>query len=155
MKKGLLIGGIVGAVIAAVVVTIRKNKQLTETAKNVTKYLGLFRQMNQYLVTKQMNKSIVDYFKQRGIKTIGIYGMSHIAQRIIDDLEKSDIKVLYGIDRRADRLTYDLEIYRPEEEYPEVDAIVVTAYDFEEVSDMLSEKVECEIISFADMIFNL
>ena len=154
MKKFLL-GRVVGAAIAGAIVAWRKNKRITVVAKNATKYLNLFRQMNQYVVTKQMNKSIVDYFTERGIKKIAIYGMSHIAQRIIDDLENSDIEVMYGIDRKADRLTYELQIYKPEEEYPEVDAIVVTAYDFEEISEMLLEKMECEIISFADLIFNL
>ncbi len=155
MKKGFLLGGIVGAVVAIAVVTVKKNKEIKEKNKNITKYLGLFRQMNQYLVTKQMDKDLVDYFKSKEIKTIGIYGMSHIAQRIIDDLEGTDVKVLFGIDRKADKLSYDFEIYNPDEKYPEVDAIVVTAYDFEEINDMLSEKVDCEIISFGDMIFSL
>jgi len=155
MKKGFLIGGIVGAIIAIVAVTMKKNKVIKETNKNAAKYLGLFRQMNQYLITKQMNKELVDYFEMREIKTIGIYGMSHIAQRIIDDLENSDVKVVFGIDRKADKISFDFDIYNPEDDYPEVDAIVVTAYDFEEIRDMLSEKVDCEIISFGDMIFAL
>lgn len=155
MKKRFILGGVIGALIAAVIILRKKNKQVEYWAKNSTKYLELFRQMNQYLVTKQMNKSIVTYFEEHNIKKLAIYGMSHIAQRIIDDLENSGVKVVYGIDRRAERLTYNMPIYKPEDEYPEADAIIVTAYDFEEISDMLSEKTDCEIISFADMIFNL
>lgn len=155
MKKGWIIGTIVGAVIGAGAMCVYKNKKLRESGKNSNKYLALFRQMNQYLVTKQMNKNIADYFEQRGIKTIAIYGMSHIGQRIIDDLENSEVKVMYGIDQRAERLTYNLHIYKPDEEFPEVDAIVVTAYDYDEIAEMLSEKTECEILSFGDVIFNL
>lgn len=155
MKKGFIIGSIVGAVVATIIVVNKKNKQVQNCAKNSTKYLDLFRQMNQYVVTKQMNKSIVTYFENNNFKKIAIYGMSHIAQRIMDDLENTGIEVAYGIDRRAERLTYNIPIYQPEDDFPEVDAIVVTAYDFEEISDILSQKTDCEIISFADMIFNL
>lgn len=155
MKKGWIIGAIIGAAVGAGAMCVYKNKKLRESGKNTNKYLTLFRQMNQYLITKQMNKNIEDYFKEREIKTIAIYGMSHIGQRIIDDLENGSVKVEYGIDLRAERMTYNLPIYRPEDTYPEVDAIVVTAYDFDEISEMLSEKVECEIISFGDVIYNL
>ncbi len=155
MKKGFVLGGAVGAVIATIMVAKKKNKQIEAGIKNSTKYLDLFRQMNQYLVTKQMDKSIVDYMEKKEYRKVAIYGMSHIAQRVMDDLEDSSIEVVYGIDRRADRLTYNIPIYNPEDELPEVDVIIVTAYDYEEIYDMLSKKTDYDIISFADMIFDL
>ena len=81
--------------------------------------------------------------------------MSHVGQRIIDDLENSRIKIMYGIDQRADKLTYDMDIYSPEDELPVVDAIVVTAYDFDEIVELLEGKVNCEILAFDEIIFNL
>ena len=155
MKKGWILGAIAGAAIGAGIMCVVKNKKLHESGANTNKYLILFRQMNQYLITKQMNKNIEDYFKERGIKTIAIYGMSHIGQRIIDDLESSEVKVLNGIDRRAERMTYSLPIYAPEEELPNVDAVVVTASDFNEIAEMLAEKMDCDILAFGDVIYNL
>jgi UDP-N-acetylmuramate-alanine ligase len=111
--------------------------------------------MNQYVVTKQIGRSIVDYLHDMGIQTAAIYGMAHMGQRVIDDLKGSDIKVPYGIDRRADRLTYEIPIYHPEDELPEVDAIIVTAFDFDEIEAMLSEKTESKIIDFNDMIYQI
>ena len=81
--------------------------------------------------------------------------MSHIGQRLIDDLEDTEIEVLYGIDRRAERMTYELDIYNPEDDLPEVDAIIVTSYDFTEIRELLEEKVDCDIISFDEIIFAL
>ena len=151
----LFAGLVIGSVVGASVVWKLKDKQKDTEDTNAQKYLTLFRYMNQYLVTKQRGKSIVDYFNDNGIKTVAIYGMSHIGQRIIDDLQGSNIKVLYGIDRRADRLTYEMDIYKPEDELPEVDAILVTAYDFDEIEEALSQKVDYQIIDFNDLIFRI
>ena len=146
---------LLGAGMGGGMVFLSTMKTILKTKKNVKKYLTLFRVMNQYLVTKQLDKRLEDFFIKNGIKTIAIYGMSHIGQRIIDDLENSSVKVIYGIDQRADRLTYDMDIYNPEDEFPVVDAIVVTAYDFDEIAELLEEKVNCRIWAFDDIIFNL
>ncbi len=154
-KKSFLVGGLFGMAAGAAVVGYIKNQALGKQKEATYKYLTLFRNMNQYVVTKQRGKSIVDYLNDMGIKTAAIYGMSHMGQRVIDDLKGSDIKVLYGIDQRADRMTYEVPIYHPEDELPEVDAIIVTAFDFDEIESMLSEKMESQIIDFNDMIYQI
>ena len=109
----------------------------------------------QYVVTKQQHKEVSDYFEENGYERIAVYGMSHMGQRLIDDLKDSKIQVVYGVDQRADRLTYSLPIYRPSEELPQVDAIVVTSYDFDEIEEELAEKVDFQILNFSDIIFGI
>lgn len=48
-----------------------------------------------------------------------------------------------------------MDIYSPEDELPVVDAIVVTAYDFDEIVELLEGKVNCKILAFDEIIFNL
>lgn len=132
-----------------------KHKGEKQSRKNVAKYLDLFRIMNQYVVTKQHHKELADYFEEKGYERIAVYGMSHLGQRLIDDLKDSRTQVVYGVDRRADRLTYSLPIYDPSEDLPEVDAIVVTAYDFDEIAEVLAEKMDCEILQFSDILFDV
>lgn len=132
-----------------------KHKGEKQSRKDAVKYLNLFRTMNQYVVTKQRHKELADYFEEKGYRKLAIYGMSHIGQRIIDDLKDSGIEVVYGVDKRADRLTYSLPIYDPSEALPEVDAVVVTAYDFDEIAEELAGKVDFEILRFEDIIFGL
>ena len=155
MKGKGIVGFILGAAFVGGVVAYMKEKEIKKQRDNRVKYLTLFREMNQYVVTKQLNKEIKNYFIDKGYKSIAIYGMSHIGQRLIDDLEDTEIEVLYGIDRRAERMTYELDIYNPEDDLPEVDAIIVTSYDFTEIRELLEEKVDCDIISFDEIIFAL
>ncbi len=151
-KAGLFL---LGALTGGLAATVAKESRISKLKKDVLKYLTLFRTMNQYVVTKQLHKDLSGYFAEKGIRTIAVYGMSHIGQRIIDDLENSDVRVLFGIDKRADRLTYEMDIYKPEDEFPDVDAIVVAAYDFDEIEEALSAKVSCKILSFEDIIYHL
>ncbi len=146
---------LLGIILGWGVASISTIKTISHAKKDAKKYLTLFRTMSQYVVTKQLNKNLEDFFIERGIKTIAIYGMSHIGQRVIDDLENSNVRVLYGIDKRANKLTYDMDIYNPEDEFPDVDAIVVTAYDFDEIAELLNGKVNCQILAFDEIIFNL
>lgn len=149
---GYLAGGLL---LGAVGMYASKYKEEKKRKEDVVKYLDLFRVMNQYVVTKQRHQDLATYFKESGYQTIAIYGMSHIGQRIIDDLKDSGIQVLYGVDKRADRLTYSLPIYKPSDELPTVDAIVVTAYDFDEIAESLAENVDFEILRFSDIIFSI
>lgn len=155
MKKRDVIVFLGGILLGAIGIYALKYRAEKKRRKDVSKYLNLFRTMNQYVVTKQHQKELSAYFEENGYERIAVYGMSHIGQRLIDDLEGSRVQVVYGIDQRADRLTYSLPIYDPSEELPQVDAIVVTAYDFDEVAEKLAEKGDFEILKFEDIIFGL
>lgn len=144
-----------GVLFGAIGISALKHGEERRRREDVAKYLTLFRTMNQYVVLKQHHKELSSYFEKNGYEKIAVYGMSHIGQRLIDDLEGSKVQVVYGVDKRADRMTYSLPIYAPSEKLPEVDAIVVTAYDFDEIADELAQKVDFEILKFEDIIFSI
>lgn len=155
MKARNIVSFIGGVLLGSIGICVLKHKGEEKRQKDVVKYLDLFRTMSQYVVTKQQHKEVSDYFEENGYERIAVYGMSHMGQRLIDDLKDSKIQVVYGVDQRADRLTYSLPIYRPSEELPQVDAIVVTAYDFDEIEEELAEKVDFQILNFSDIIFGI
>lgn len=153
MKKAGAFG--MGIIVGAIAIGWWKQKDLTKARKDSNKYLSLYRELNQYLITKQMGSDLADYFEKNNIHTIAIYGLSYIGQRIIDDLEDSKVVVSYGIDARADWLNHNLDIYKPEEKLPPVDAIVVTAFDYDEIVEKIEDKVSCPILSFEEIIYGL
>lgn len=155
MKARNIVSFIGGVLLGSIGICVLKHKGEEKRQKDVVKYLDLFRTMSQYVVTKQQHKEVSDYFEENGYERIAVYGMSHMGQRLIDDLKDSKVQVVYGVDQRADRLTYSLPIYRPSEELPQVDAIVVTAYDFDEIEEELAEKVDFQILNFSDIIFGI
>lgn len=160
MKKGSIIATMLGAAAgaAAGAVTMAKSKEdvLVKRKEMSDKHYDLFMLMNQWLITKQQGKEIITYFHENNYKKIAIYGMSFAGERLYDELQASDVEVCYAIDRRADNLYVDLDIYTLEDELPEVDVIVVTAISFfDSISDQLAEKTDVPVVSLEDIIYEL
>lgn len=162
MKKGTLsilsavLGMTVGIVgtktIEAKVVDkdTNKYKELSE------KHFVILKLFNQWMITKQEGKSIVNYLHNENIKTVAIYGMSYVGERLYNELKGSDIEVKYAIDKNADAIYSELEIITPEDILEEVDAVLVTAvFYFDHIEDVLSEKMMCPILSLEDILYNL
>jgi hypothetical protein len=112
--------------------------------------------MNQWVKVKQEGKNLASYFEKNGYKKIAVYGMSYAGETLLDELKDTDIKVAYGIDQKADSIYTDVDIVTMDDDFEEVDAVVVTAITFfDEIEDRLSEKVDCPIISLEDILYEV
>ena len=120
------------------------------------KHLTLFIMMNQWVKVKQEGKSLVAYFERNGYKKIAIYGMSYAGETLFNEFKGSGVTVAYGIDKNADSIYADVDIVTMDDEFEEVDAIVVTAITFfDEIEERLSEKVDCPVISLEDVLYEV
>lgn len=154
MKKGvvsvlsMLAGGIAGA---GAIGKVSMEKAGKIQAKS-DKHLALFLMMNKWVKVKQEGKNLSSYFTEHGYKRIAIYGMSYAGETLINELKDSDIELVYGIDQKKGLYSY-IDILSLDEDLPEVDAVIVTAITFfDEIEEMLSEKVSCPIISLEDIL---
>ena len=112
--------------------------------------------MNQWVKVKQEGKNLAEYFEREGYHEIAIYGMSYAGETLVDELQESNIKIKYGIDKKANAIYADFDVISPDEELEEVDAIVVTSITFfDEIEEMLSKKVDCPIISLEDILYEV
>lgn len=147
-----LIGAAAGAGAAGKVVIEEKEK-----AKSMSdKHLALFLMMNQWVKVKQEGKDLADYFKKNGYQKIAIYGMSYAGETLLDELKNREIEVAYGIDKNADGIYADIDVFSLEDELAGVDAVVVTAITFfDEIEEKLSGKFDCPILSLEDVLYEI
>lgn len=132
-----------------------KEADFRKKTERVDKLEAYFRIYNKWLKLKNCGKSIVDYFLLCKIQTIAIYGGGEVAQRLMEELEDSRIKISYIIDRNLKRVRCKFPVLGVNDDWPKVDAIVVTpVYAFGKIYMQLSERVNCKIIS-VDEIVNL
>ena len=112
-----------------------------------------------WLQNKEAGLKIEDYLKEQQIKRIAIYGMSFVGERLYDELEQSDIKVVYCIDKNANNIYKDINVLTPDsglEKEESLDAIVVTAFVFfDEIEANLKKKVNVPILSIDDIVYSL
>ena len=151
-----ILGVAVGAAGGAAVAGNACAKNTEKWKKMSDKHLALFLLMNEWMRTKQEGKSIKDYLDKYEYKTVAVYGMSYVGERLLDELQNCGIEVKYAIDQNADTIYTGIDVYSPEDDLPEVDVIIVTAvYFFDEIYDKLSDKVQCAIVSLEDVLYEI
>lgn len=158
MKKGTIsiLSTFLGMAVGAGA-TGRTMGQTARKAQNMSdKHLALFLMMNQWVKVKQEGKNLADFFNKNNYKTIAVYGMSYAGERLCEELKDSNIEIKYAIDKNASSLYSDVNILSPEDALEEVDAIIVTPIFFmDEIEDMLSQKMDCPIISLEDILYEI
>lgn len=158
MKKGVvgIVSAIGGALTSAAVVGKKFNDRAKANLELSDKHFKLFLMMNEWVKVKQEGKNLSSFFEREGYKEIAVYGMSYAGETLVEELEGSDIRVKYGIDRNADQMDASIEIVKPDEELKDVDVIVVTSITFfNEIEEMLVKKVNCPIISLEDVLYEV
>lgn len=158
MKKSIIsmLSVAAGVVIGGGVMGKVTHKKIDTTKANSQRYLSLFRMMAQWVKVKQDGKNISVYFQKYGYKKIAIYGMSVAGVSLLNELNDTGITVAYGIDKKADSLYAEVDIFSPEDSLDEVDVIVVTAITFfDEIEEKLLEKVHCPILSLEDILYEV
>lgn len=158
MKKGVIgvTSALAGAALGAIGTSKMMGDRVTEWKNMSDKHLALFLLMNQWVKVKQEGKNLAEYFEREGYHEIAIYGMSYAGETLVEELQGSNIKVKYGIDKKADAIYADFDVVLPDEELEEVDAIAVTSITFfDEIEEILNKKVTCPIISLEDILYEV
>lgn len=152
----LLLGGIAGGIAGVSATGTKLNKKVQLHRTYAQKHLLIMQMFNQWLIDKQEGKSLVKFFEDNEYKSIAIYGMSYLGERLLDELKDSGIEVKYAIDKNADNIYADVEIKRLEDDLPKVDAIIVTAvFFYDEIEEELSELVDYPVISLEDVLYGV
>lgn len=113
--------------------------------------------LDKMLYWKQRGHTIGNYLKEYNIQTVAIYGMGYVGFRLYDELKQAGAVVKYGIDQNAERIRMqEIDILYPDEELPEVDAIIVTAtFFYEDIEKNLSRQVSAKIYSLKEILYEI
>ena len=87
----------------------KTNKKIKKADNVKKRYMLYYDVLNQWLKNKNDNYKIVDYFKNNNYKSIAIYGMGEMGNRLFEEIKESDIKVEYFIDNNTDYLYQEWE----------------------------------------------
>lgn len=109
--------------------------------------------LKQWLYFSEKGVRIEDILLKKGYKNIAIYGLGTLGNCLYHSLSSSlIIKIVYGIDKRAESFKYNFPVFLPEEDIPSADVIIVTLPgDFSNIRDKLDSKATSSIISIEDV----
>lgn len=105
-----------------------------------------FHILNKWIQIKNEGKSLVTYFEDNEIQKIAVYGLGAIGKRLIEEFNRENIEVLYGIDKNAAIIQIEgLEIKTLEENLPAVDSVIVTPMSFYEIEKDIYRKMGADV----------
>ena len=120
------------------------------------KHLAILQLFNQWMVTKQEGKSIAEYLQKSGIRTVAIYGMSYVGERLYDELKDTDIEIKYVIDMQVKDGFEETDIFTLEDDLPEVDLIIVTAvFFYYEIEKSIHNVCDYEVVSLEEILYGI
>ncbi len=112
--------------------------------------------LDNWMYLRDLNIDFSSYLKKYGYYTIAIYGTGRLGTHLFYELKNREIKVSYGIDKKFDAVSYPVKVYSPEDQLPEVDAIIITIIDqYAEISKQLCKKVDCSMLPLEEIIEEL
>ena len=78
---------------------------------------------------------------------IAVYGVGSIGRLLINQFMKDDIKIAYTVDIYAARVMEAIPMYRPYEEIPQADILIVTVHETEKIIQDMQKKGLNNVVS--------
>lgn len=155
--KGLVATFLIfGMSAAASKIYIRKKDGKIQAQKALLrKQEEMLRTYEAWMNKTRKKKTLDFFFHTNNYRTAAIYGLGRVGRQLYKELLRSDIQVLYGIDRKVK--CYDgLRCYEPDEDLPEVDLIIIAVPDeAQDIAEELRKNVSCPVWSINDLLFVL
>ncbi|MGN0340398.1 MAG: glycoside hydrolase family 99-like domain-containing protein [Lachnospira sp.] len=98
-------------------------------------------------VIQSGHNRLKEYLETEGINTIAIYGIGKLGKLLFNQLRIEGVTIQYTIDQYTAQIQEICKMYRPDEAFPDVDLMVITSYNFEEIKIKMKKKGISNIVS--------
>ncbi len=103
--------GLISGLLLMSIFLVRKNKRTIRLEKECEKFKLFYSVLVKWLGLRRLKKGVGVYLEEKHFETIAIYGMKELGTELLKELEKSNIKVKYAIDRDAANIYEAVDIY--------------------------------------------
>ena len=136
----------------------KAGEALESCKKKIERYRQYWYLYDIWLTLRDKNITLNSWFRRNNISTVALYGIGMFAEHLISELKNSQIRIVYGVDRRNQRQHSDFSIYSPRDDWPKkiIDAFVITsAYDCEEIKEILKKRVTVPVFVLGEILEEL
>lgn len=110
--------------------------------------------MKNIIQIQQSTYGFKQYFSDRKIAKVVVYGVGEYGKILLNILEKCRINIVCCIDRHV--LSYKhIRIIQPEDDIPQCDCLIISLLDYETVLRMYQERNIKNVITFRDIILDI
>lgn len=148
------LGSAAGLVAKEMTIGKKRRTFMRQNQENGDKLYEFYLLLLQWVHMHNEGKKIGAYLKKCGYHTVAIYGMKELGEELLYELKDSEVEVKYAIDKNADDLYVETDVYRPDEELEPVDAVIVTAIHwFDDIEREMKDKLGCPVLSLDDIVY--
>lgn len=135
---------------------VKLKEEYERTVEERTRYKKKYDLMYQWMKLKQNDISLIEFFKDRGLESVALYGMGDLSRLIYNELNTYGI-IKYGIDRQVTLSQNALPVYSLENVKQRVDAILITPVLItDEIEDNIYDVLgEQTTFVFEEILFEL
>ncbi len=130
--------------------------QLDNSDDSVRKNQEIIRIYDVWMMVNGLGKSIGQFLKEQGIKSVAIYGMETLGVRVYYELLKTnEIEVKYALDQNPQIQIPGIKIYKPDMRLNiAIDAVIVTDLrSYDDVSVNLKKNGYSRVIALDEMLY--
>lgn len=133
---------------------LKYKQQYESILKESNRYRKKYELMYQWMKLKQNDIKLIEFFQDRKLESIAIYGMGDLGELLYKELEDNQI-IKFGIDRQLKQ--NKIPIYSLENIKEKVDAIVITPVLItDEIEDQIYETLGVQTtFVFEEILFEL
>lgn len=152
----VMISLVIGIIAGVIMITGFCEKIMTNEVERANKNGYIFRKVCKWLRAEQRRQTIDLKLRERQISEVAIYGNGEMGKCLIRELENSDVKIKYLIDKNSNSNELTYKCYHPKDLLPEVQAIIITPiYQYAEIVAELKYSGNVQIISLEELIDEL
>lgn len=123
----------------------------------VKRYQKLFYLLDRWMLLKEKNIGLEDYFRVNHVSRIIIYGFAAVGKHVFEELKNTSVEVVCVLDRTKWKFEYpEIKILNPLDPIPDADLIIVTVMQrTEDIIEQLRKHTDQPVVSFYEVIFNI
>lgn len=110
--------------------------------------------LDRWMVLKEEKRNVAEYLYRFDIKTVAIYGMGILGRHLLAELKESPVKIECLIDRNWKNKVEGYKFISPDEEFPVIDAIIITAIsEFGSICEILKGKTNARLMNLEELVY--
>lgn len=136
--------------------TSAKSMEKLEYCANKISYSVTAKCFDQWMNLREKNICLVKYLKKYNISHIAVYGYGMLARHLLTELDGTEVVVDYIIDQSSRRQSLKYEVKNLEDDFPLVDAVIVTIVDeFDSIYGDLKKRISSRFFSLYEIVSEL
>ena len=108
--------------------------------------------LDRFMSVIERGQDVTVFFERRNISSVAVYGIGILGRHFLKNIDTDKISISFVVDREVG-LHQDFRVYDVNDEWPSVDALIVTpVLEYQEIKQTIQNKMGVAVYSIEEII---